>query len=342
MHLALLILTLLAAEQQRVAVLEFDASKAGSDIDRTYFSDKVRGAVHKAAPQLLMMTRESTVQLLKAQGKKLENCEGECEVETGRMLGADYVISGRITKVGTRYLLTLRLHRTASGDLLETSEARGKSLDELVDSAGDAALELVKPLAPTAPAPPPAAVAPAPPQAIAPPAAVAAPGECAPEECYSKAEELIPKGTATLSREERKRVMAAVDWRRVKELYRKACDGRVGMACVELGNLRLKDADREGALELFRRACDHSAEDWAKSCDAVQMVGFGLGYNSGEQSAPFFKVACDGGNATACSFLASFYLNGRGVPENPTISRTLYRRACELGDKDICNSSLVK
>src|SRR5258707_9825773 len=89
-----------AADSQRVAVLEFDASKAGADLDRTYFSDLVRGAVHKAVPRIFVMTRESTVLLLKAQGKKLESCEGECELETGKMLGADYVISGRRTTVG--------------------------------------------------------------------------------------------------------------------------------------------------------------------------------------------------------------------------------------------------
>lgn len=59
------------------------------------------------------MTRESTEMILQQFGKTLADCTGECEVETGRKLGADYVISGRITKVGTRLALTLTRGRVS-------------------------------------------------------------------------------------------------------------------------------------------------------------------------------------------------------------------------------------
>jgi TolB-like protein len=108
------------AERQKVAVLEFEIGK-GLEIDRTYFSDKVRGSVQDRAPHLFVMTRESTEVLLKQFGRTLADCTGECAVETGRKLGADFVVSGRITKVGTRLALTMRLHATASGELLRTA-----------------------------------------------------------------------------------------------------------------------------------------------------------------------------------------------------------------------------
>ena len=140
------LLLALAVDGQRLAVLEFELAK-GVDVDRIYFSDLARSAARKRVPQLAVMTRESTEALLKSQGKTLADCVGTCEVETGKMLGADYVISGRITKVGSRLALTLRLHDTAGGNLLDSEEARGKSIDELLDAADKAIADLLAPLA---------------------------------------------------------------------------------------------------------------------------------------------------------------------------------------------------
>jgi hypothetical protein len=80
--------------------------------------------------------------LLQSTGKKLEECEGECEVDTGRRIGADTIVSGEIQKVGTRYKLTLRLHDTHEGRLLSSSIGSGKSIDELDESAQKAAEDL--------------------------------------------------------------------------------------------------------------------------------------------------------------------------------------------------------
>ena len=77
-------------------------------------------------PGLDIMTRENLVVLLQSTGKKLEECEGECEVDTGRRIGADTIVSGEIQKVGTRYKLTLRLHDTHEGRLLASAIGSGK------------------------------------------------------------------------------------------------------------------------------------------------------------------------------------------------------------------------
>jgi TolB-like protein len=120
-------------------VLEFEVAP-GLALDRVVFSDLTRGAVNQRAPHLFVMTRESTVALLEANGKTLADCEGQCEVEVGRKLGADFIISGRLAQVGSTLLLTLRLFSTADGRLLGSGEARGKSSDELLEKF-DAALE---------------------------------------------------------------------------------------------------------------------------------------------------------------------------------------------------------
>lgn len=172
--LALLLLALLqlfappaaaAPEARRLAVLEFDNElPRGERIDRTYFADKVREVTRRALPadRYFIMTRESTEELLRAAGRSLSDCVGNCEVETGKLLMADLVLSGRITRVGSRLKLSMRLHQTRDGALLASATASGSSQDQLDDDTARAAQELLAPLgaqvrAPTHPAPRPGA-----------------------------------------------------------------------------------------------------------------------------------------------------------------------------------------
>jgi hypothetical protein len=92
------------------------------------------------------MTRENVIVLLGAAGKSLADCEGECEVDTGRRLGADYVVSGDLLKIGTSYKLDLRLHETKDGQLVSGTAASGKSVDELDSGTADAVGSLLDPL----------------------------------------------------------------------------------------------------------------------------------------------------------------------------------------------------
>lgn len=51
-------------------------------------------------PQLDVMTRENLLVLLQASGKKIEDCEGECEVDTGKRIGADLIVRGKSRRWG--------------------------------------------------------------------------------------------------------------------------------------------------------------------------------------------------------------------------------------------------
>ena len=132
-----------------LAVLDIHSKLKGEDkdaLDATYFSDEIRAAARRRAPSMRVMTRENVLVLLEAQGKKLEDCEGECEVDTGRRLGADYVVSGDLLKVGTSFKLDLRLHATRDGQLLGGATASGHTADELDSDAGQVIGELLSPL----------------------------------------------------------------------------------------------------------------------------------------------------------------------------------------------------
>ena len=88
-----------SAQQKIVAVLEvrnmLPAEEKGA-VNPAYFSDMVRTTTLELAPSLQVMTRENVLVMLESAGKSLAECEGECEVDTGRRLGADLVISGEI------------------------------------------------------------------------------------------------------------------------------------------------------------------------------------------------------------------------------------------------------
>ena len=104
---------LLAAAAPVVGVLEFrDKVPPEQRIDVAYLSDQVRAAVKEVLPQSRVITRENMLVLLQASGRNLEECEGECEVDTGRRIGADLVVSGEVLRFGTQYKLNMKLHDT--------------------------------------------------------------------------------------------------------------------------------------------------------------------------------------------------------------------------------------
>ena len=119
------------ADGAQLAVLEFKHSAEFSAADARYLCDVVRAAVLSNVPRLSVMTRENLLVLLQAAGKDVAECEGECEVDTGRRIGADAVVSGDVLKFGARFKVSLRLHETKSGRLISAAVASGATLEEL-------------------------------------------------------------------------------------------------------------------------------------------------------------------------------------------------------------------
>ncbi|NNK48975.1 MAG: hypothetical protein HKP01_08900, partial [Gemmatimonadetes bacterium] len=125
----------------RVAVLELGNASGLSPAEVAYLTDQVRTTVVETVPEgsHLVMTRESIQELL-PEGVKLTDClDAVCEVEIGRMLGADFVISGEVLTFAEEYRLILKLHDCTSAAFM-TSEAVGATeLTELESKVADAA-----------------------------------------------------------------------------------------------------------------------------------------------------------------------------------------------------------
>lgn len=129
--IALLLLCAPALAAKRVAVLELrhPAAVAGDAVG--YLTDRIRQVAQgRAGDRLMLLTRQNLAAMLPP-GKTLEDCEGECEVETGRNIGVDYIISGRIVAFGKGLRAILVIHDTASGRQLQSANAGGGDLQSI-------------------------------------------------------------------------------------------------------------------------------------------------------------------------------------------------------------------
>jgi len=146
--LALLVSVLpaLSKARERVAVLEFRNMAGIPETDLDYLVDVVvRGAVREALParEYMIMTRESMVTLLEDSGISLgQVCEGACEVDVGRKIGAHRIVTGSVWKVGALLEVTVKLFDTRSGDLISQKTVSGKDLALLKDPLGKAVTDL--------------------------------------------------------------------------------------------------------------------------------------------------------------------------------------------------------
>jgi TPR repeat protein len=139
----LLLLFFRAEAVERVAVLEvlgdFD------DVLMTKLAEEVRaGALDVLPPDAyIVMTRESMFELLGDAALELSCVEGACEVEIGRNIGANYVVSGELLRISETYMLNLNVHNTANGALLVATDARGKDELQLIDDVRVVARRLI-------------------------------------------------------------------------------------------------------------------------------------------------------------------------------------------------------
>lgn len=121
------------ATGKRIAVLEF-RGPVQTELLAT-FADEARGAALDATRTngVTVMTRESTALILKDMGRSATCEEGECEVETARNIGADYVLTGEVIHVMDTYIATIKLHETDTGSLLGTERVQAADPLALLD-----------------------------------------------------------------------------------------------------------------------------------------------------------------------------------------------------------------
>jgi hypothetical protein len=131
---------------QTVAVLEIENDLQGgarNQVDFSAFTDNLRKRVSKSALGLLVMDREAIFQILSTNEKKVLECSANCETHLGRILRADYVISGRLGKQGQSFRLYLLMYRSGDGALLSDAVATSEDLAALDKKAAMASTDLL-------------------------------------------------------------------------------------------------------------------------------------------------------------------------------------------------------
>ena len=129
------------ASAVKLAVLELRNDAGLRPAEVAYLTDLVRGDASQALPSesFLVMTRESIQELLPP-GMKLVDClsSSQCEVEVGRKIGADYIVTGEILKFGDELRMSLKAHHCVSGAFLGRESAAGAKLADLENGAAAA------------------------------------------------------------------------------------------------------------------------------------------------------------------------------------------------------------
>ena len=118
------------APGQRLAILDFENDLTGgarSQVNNVALTEAVRGAVGRAGLGLNVLAADSAFDILRANEKKVLECSADCEASLGRILGVEYVVSGRLARAAQKFKLSMLLYRSQDGALL--SDATGTSDD---------------------------------------------------------------------------------------------------------------------------------------------------------------------------------------------------------------------
>jgi hypothetical protein len=175
-----------AAQLKYVAVFETMADRDSvlDEADLRYLTNELRKlALEKLTTATYsVMTRDNILSLIPPDKNAAECFEGQCLVEIGRNVGADYAVQGTVSKFDGKLTLTVEAYATMSGNLVGSFTSESQTASGLLDAMrekspalfagiqranGDEVAVATEPApeAPPAPPPPAVVVAPAPPPA---------------------------------------------------------------------------------------------------------------------------------------------------------------------------------
>ena len=130
-----------------IAVLETVGNSVHEDV-RTVTSDSLRTGLHQNIDRgkYKLITRENLYMFLEDMGKEMSCAEGNCEVEIGRNIGADIIISGSIAFFEEEgfFVLNTKMFSSESGTLIATFEENATSKIELMEDAKQIGIQMAQ------------------------------------------------------------------------------------------------------------------------------------------------------------------------------------------------------
>jgi TolB-like protein len=118
----LLLLFSFASAQKIIAVIDFDG-KGISQSDASALTDRFRSELFNAdVGRFKLLERDQMEDILTEQGFQQTGCvSSECAVEAGKMLGAEQIITGSISKVGEVFSVSARIIDVKTGEIVEAT-----------------------------------------------------------------------------------------------------------------------------------------------------------------------------------------------------------------------------
>ena len=127
-------MSLAQTHRDRIAILELGNKTDLSAAEVGYLTDLIRDSARQqlSVNRYVIMTRENIIDLLG--DRAMADCIGECAVQTGRNLGAKYVVAGEVIYFGKSIRISVTLHETEFGNLLESEQAGAPGVEGLEES----------------------------------------------------------------------------------------------------------------------------------------------------------------------------------------------------------------
>ena len=128
--------------KERIAVLGLENRTGVKEDELNYLTQVLREIGSKLPRERYSVVTKDNILVMLPPGRQLEDCLGSCAVETGRNVGADWILVGSMVRFGSSLRLTVNLHHTASGDLRGSKRIKGKTIEDLEEPLERAALRL--------------------------------------------------------------------------------------------------------------------------------------------------------------------------------------------------------
>jgi hypothetical protein len=131
---------LYSQEKPVVTVLPFDTSSGISKDEAKVISQRFETAIYKTNAYTLV-EQQNAEQILEAQEYSLSDCTDQsCAVAIGKLLSADNIFIGTVSKLGSSYILTIKLVDIETGNVVKIEDIEANSLIELSNSISIIAL----------------------------------------------------------------------------------------------------------------------------------------------------------------------------------------------------------
>jgi hypothetical protein len=137
-----LCITMYAGEKPIISVLDFYTEEGISRSEMRLFISLLSSALFQTKLYVVIDVSERETLLSELEFSVSDCSDESCQLEIGRLLSAEAIIIGRIGRLGSRYVLSIKMLETDTGRAINTADGVYESIDFMVDDVGTIAENL--------------------------------------------------------------------------------------------------------------------------------------------------------------------------------------------------------